>query len=86
MKTVFTKIFLGFALVFVYGSVAISIFNIVREAIAYKNDPVIAEINRRELEARIPGDRVPPIIEEEDRNPDGVEDFSLNNDEDEANE
>ena len=86
MKTVFTKIFLGFALVFVYGSLAVSIFNIVREAIAYKNDPVIAEINRRELEARIPGDRVPPIIEEEDRNPDGVEDFSLNNDEDEANE
>ena len=77
MKTVFTKIFLGFALVFVYGSVAISIFNIVREAIAYKNDPVIAEINRRELEARIPGDRVPPIIEEEERNPDGVENCDI---------
>ena len=77
MKTVFTKIFLGFALIFVYGSVAISIFNIVREAIAYKNDPVIAEINRRELEARIPGDRVPPIIEEDDRDPDGVENFNI---------
>ena len=83
MKTVFTKIFLGFALVFVYGSLAISIFNIVREAIAYKNDPVIAEINRRELEARIPGDRVPPIIEEDDRDPDGIEPYSLD---DETNE
>ena len=77
MKTVFTKIFLAFALVFVYGSLAISIFNIVREAIAYKNDPVIAEINRREHEARIPGDRVPPIIEEDDRDPDGVENCDI---------
>lgn len=87
MKTVFTKIFLGFALVFVYGSLAISIFNIVREAIAYKNDPVIAEINRRELESRAVGNKPrPPFVEEEDRNPDGVEDFSLDIDEDEANE
>ena len=74
MKTAFTKIFAACAFVFVYASLGIVIVNCIREAIAYKNDPVIAEINRREKGPG--GDRVPPVIED-DRNPDGVGDYSL---------
>ena len=77
MKTAFTKIFAACAFVFVYVSLGIVIVNCIREAIAYKNDPVIAEINRRE---KAPGgDRVPPVIED-DRNPDGVGNYSIDYD------
>lgn len=76
MKTAFVKAFATVALIITYGSLAVTLVNIVRECIAYKKDPTIIEINKREREARIP-DRVPPIIEEEDRNPDGIGDYSL---------
>ena len=78
MRASFFKIFAVCSLIFVYSSVALVLALCIKEAIAYKNDPEIAEINRRELEGRaVGGDRIPPIIEEEERNPDGVEDFSL---------
>ena len=78
MKTTFTKIFAACAFVFVYASLGIVIINCIREAIAYKNDPVIAEINRRE-KGPSGGDRVPPVFEE-DRNPDGIGNCSIDYD------
>ena len=83
MRASFFKIFAVCSLIFVYSSVALVLALCVKEAIAYKNDPEIAEINRRELEGRAVGGNKPrpPFVEEEDRNPDGVEDFSLDYDE-----
>ena len=78
MRASFFKIFAVCSLIFVYSSVALVLALCIKEAIAYKNDPEIAEINRRELEGRaVGGDKPKPPILEEDRNPDGVEDFSL---------